>query len=1032
MKKICMALVMVLCCNFFCTSAEVYTKNETPDIIFDDCVDFTKVHEYSGDGLGAIQSEGEDRLVFEDDFTFFQRVTTEAEWITYAIPEKKFLSVQTYFWQGESLNHFSFLWSKDGKEWFRANPKIKTKSVGSDKWLPVSYEFKKLPAEAKYLKISFPAQNTVAWSPVMSSVNASAFPMTDGSFSDTIDTPYHEAVTVLKHLGFITGVTETEFRPNSPVTRAEFCTLLTRMLNLENLENAAKVSGFRDVSSDHWAYTSIETLYQLGFINGTSEFTFSPEEKITFSQAIKILISVLGYTPDAELEGGFPIGYLSIANRLHLIDRIINTENSITRGEAALYLYRATDTKCMERTVFGSKEMYNKKSQTLLEKYHNIEKLEAIVTEAGSASLTGTEVKDEQYFVADGVQYECGQMDMANFLGQRTIFYIQHADTNNTSVALYAFSDSDCYTDITYSQFLKLEENEIIYEKNNREKRISVNSDTRIIYNGRYFSRIGLVKDLPFQNGKMRLIDNDNDGVYEVISILDYQTYYLSANAKLGAVMSDYYFGAVNAELDNAQYVKVIRYDEWLEYDSAIEVNAGDIVQIAYSYDGVRAEVIILSDYTAGKIEKYSEKEKICRISGIDYKLSEYFSNSKQKVELGAEEVFAYLDSNGMIVALSYMNKQNYAYLQGISIDGAFETEGNMRLIRNSGIAETLKVTAKTKLNGKTIGENEFIKTFSGLQPQLVQVRTYSDGSIADITTASENTTGKPMEQNFSLDYQTDNSIYRSGNFTLFDSIYQLTNATKVFLIPEDLTKTEDYYVGGLSVLNADFKYNADLFDLNTQYQAAAVVIYQKNSDTRNIETYDPVMVVEDCSTYLNDENEYAVKLSGWVGGEKTELLFRSSGAENQTGDWLPYETTKNSTSGADSSFSVGDVIQFLKDSNGYCSKFRILFDASRCSDEYFYEQNARDYGRISKTDYYSELYSGYGRVEHIFSNKLFYCAHHSENWIRTIMTSNTKVYLLHSKRNTIYPAEITDLEIGNRIFVRMNFTNCNEIVIVQ
>ena len=125
-------------------------------------------------------------------------------------------------------------------------------------------------------------------------------------------------------------------------------------------------------------------------------------------------------------------------------------------------------------------------------------------------------------------------------------------------------------------------------------------------------------------------------------------------------------------------------------------------------------------------------------------------------------------------------------------------------------------------------------------------------------------------------------------------------------------------------------------------------------------------------------------------------------------------------------------MIQFVKDYSGYCDKFRVLFDATQCTEINFYEQNAGDYGGISRINYYSELYSGYGTIERIFSNKLFYCANIAEIWSRTVMTTNAKVYFLDSKKSKIRTAELSDLEIGNQIFVRMNFTNCNEIVIVQ
>lgn len=1032
MRKISVYIILCMLLSIPVFADTLEGKNTSSlDEIWDDCVDFSRVVEYSAEGLAVIVSTEEERSAFEEDFTFFQRTTTKAEWVTYELPKDKYLSVQTYFWQGEAIKHFSFAWSADGSEWRRANPTIITKPAGSDKWLPVCYDLKKLPESAKYLKIRFPEGNSVSWSPLVASVAAKTISAGDGSFADTVNTPYHEVVTVMKHLGLVDGVNQSTFQPDTLVNRREFCSLIVRLLNMESLQTAEEKTIFLDVAPDDWGRAAIETLYRLGVVNGTSDNMFSPDEEITFSQAMKIIVSILGYIPDAELEGGYPTGYLSVAKKLRLTESIPNTAQPLRRGEAALYLYRAAGTNCMERITYGYEERYDKKSQTLLEKYHSIQKLEAVVTEAGSASLTGNGFLDEKYFIAGGVQYECGRMDMAEFLGQRTIFYVQHTDDDDIPVVLYAFSDSEDYIEITYPQFEEIDGNKIIYEQDGKEKKASVRTDARIIYNGRYFSRLGFEK-LPFQSGTLRLIDSDRDGIMDILSITDYQTCVLTSDAKLNTVLTDKYFGAVNLGLDTAQYVRIVRYGEWMEYNPDISLRAGDVVQIARSRDGIRAEVIVLNDYAAGKIETYSKQSNTCRIEGVPYELSSYFLESGQAVELGAEEAFASLDSNGSIVAITYAASEDYAYLQSVSLNGVFNTEGKIRVIRESGKAEIVPLTIKTKLNDEKISSERFVEEIGNLEPQLIRLRVYADGSAANIQTAVHNDSKEPMERSFSRDYQTDGSIYRAGNLMLFDSVYQLTNATKVFFVPKEPAKIEDYRVGNAGILNADGRYKADLFDLSNQYQASAAVIYQNGSTERNVEPYDFVMVIKECSTYLNDKGECAYRLSGWVGGEITDLLFRAEGALDQTSNWLPYSTDKATMIGGGTPFGAGDVIQFVKDYNGYCDKFRLLFDASQYTEEFFYESNVQDYGKLSQTNYYSELYSGYGQIERLFSGKLLYCAQQDKRWLRTIMTGGTKVYLFDSKRQTVQPGELTDLEIGAHIFVRMNFTNCNEIVIVR
>ncbi|MFI2858084.1 S-layer homology domain-containing protein [Paenibacillus sp. JSM ZJ436] len=78
----------------------------------------------------------------------------------------------------------------------------------------------------------------------------------------------------------VLGVTEQEFRPDQPVTRAEFAALLTRTLGLSSASSNPGIA-FRDVSTKHWYHDAVKAAAANGLVNGYRDGTFQPNQSIT-------------------------------------------------------------------------------------------------------------------------------------------------------------------------------------------------------------------------------------------------------------------------------------------------------------------------------------------------------------------------------------------------------------------------------------------------------------------------------------------------------------------------------------------------------------------------------------------------------------------------------------------------------------------------------------------------------------------------------------------------------------------------------
>lgn len=97
----------------------------------------------------------------------------------------------------------------------------------------------------------------------------------DAPFSDQIPSWAAEAVNSLRKEGIIGGYPDGTFRPANNISRAEIVSMLVRALNSRDNQTGKQ---FTDVSSSHWAYSSIQTASGMGIVNGFSNGTFKPEK----------------------------------------------------------------------------------------------------------------------------------------------------------------------------------------------------------------------------------------------------------------------------------------------------------------------------------------------------------------------------------------------------------------------------------------------------------------------------------------------------------------------------------------------------------------------------------------------------------------------------------------------------------------------------------------------------------------------------------------------------------------------------------
>ena len=164
----------------------------------------------------------------------------------------------------------------------------------------------------------------------------------EGPFPDVgKEAPYAEAVKYLNEIGIITGDENGNFNPNKTVTRAEMATIICRILGeTENLTAGGNI--FFDVPLKYWANKYISQAVSMGIVNGYGDGNFGPEDEVTCEQAVTMIVRILGYENEAKFAGGYPDGYLSIAQNLGLLNGInVKKGAFLDRKSVAIIIYNS-------------------------------------------------------------------------------------------------------------------------------------------------------------------------------------------------------------------------------------------------------------------------------------------------------------------------------------------------------------------------------------------------------------------------------------------------------------------------------------------------------------------------------------------------------------------------------------------------------------------------------------------------------------------------------------------------------------------
>ena len=159
----------------------------------------------------------------------------------------------------------------------------------------------------------------------------------------------------LSQRGVIVGFPDGSFRPEEPVTRAQFAAMVNKAFQKAQQRQAIN---FSDVPSNYWASSAIQQAYTIGFLSGYPGNRFEPNQAIPREQVLVSLANGLGYTPgsntkstlqhfnDASNIASYARSPIAAATEKQIVVnypnvKLLNPTATATRAQVAAFIYQA-------------------------------------------------------------------------------------------------------------------------------------------------------------------------------------------------------------------------------------------------------------------------------------------------------------------------------------------------------------------------------------------------------------------------------------------------------------------------------------------------------------------------------------------------------------------------------------------------------------------------------------------------------------------------------------------------------------------
>lgn len=848
----------------------------------------------------------------------------------------------------------------------------------------------------------------------------------------------NENVEILLAFGLYESKKSGDFDDEQYMSRLEFAGVLAKMFKLEEYTDEQI---FTDVSLGTQNAGYIGAAYKSGIFSGDGSGLFRPYDTVTCFEAVKSILYAAGHGELIDMTDGNIWKY---AQEQKLTKGLACAYgDKMTMGGMAKLLVNAFDLKVVytgtyyknigKATVSLGKTTDNE--TTVLTEIMKMQKVKGIVTadEFTSVSNGLSSPCKENQVELNGIVYDAeGYSDL---LGMYVNAYVTNEEDAVYNSIVYASPNerTDVLT-IKYSDFT-FADGKISYENGIKTKTARLDSAASVIYNKNFVGNLGTSYVTPdnfdIKSGKLTLIDNDGDNIYDVCCLEEYETAYIvDVVHEEGIYVDGYSQTRINLDDDGCKYEFYYNGDQ-----TVIEkISKNSVLSIMKSPNGALCRVYISDESVNGTITAIRSEDdgEYVEIDGKKYRLSNYWINLRDAGNRIAESIDFnsvgkfLLDYDGEIAAFINVKNEYYGYI--VEVRRGDDDTAWIKMYTENGRFEKYNVAEKCYITERgTTTKCTPVAAAALLQNYtLIQYSLNDSREVKDIFFADYNKNGTNSEFTYSV---------KKAKLTCYDKVlgamYSVGSSTKLFNVPDptkcpaDEVNDERSY-GMDDNFSTSSDYVVDVYCVD-EYRTAGVVVNYRESGGDSIPSgYTSPMIVEEVTHVMYDD-EICVKIDGYVNGTRktiycSDLDLEPNKSKSKYSDWYIAGFKPEN-------LRRGDVIIYSTKGGGYLNEYVVLLRAK--VQEQTPAENWTETGAVPADKQRADIYAAYGKVIAVNNEQVVYSLPGGGEKVMRF-PSWGYTYLVDLEEKTIETSSKDNVHTGDMVFLFANWGNLYNMVIYR
>lgn len=484
--------------------------------------------------------------------------------------------------------------------------------------------------------------------------------------SETNTNKYEDKYNLLAELGVVDNTFEYNY--NGMVKRDVFTQMVINAMKYSDLSTASgNVYADVPITNEHAA--AIETLAAIRGEDTGKTLYFYPHNNITLEEALELIFDVTQYSHFVEAIG--ENGILTLANTKSMLKKVSCAwDDEISGSDALILIFNMLNLNPVE--VTANKTYSEDKSTTLLKKIHEVYDESGIICANSLTTFYAESELQENKIMLDtnGKYFEmdCGTTATEDYLGMFTKLYYKYGNEDDAPVILYADINNtkNVMNNINLDDVGSLSADKISYFEEENDRTLLFSPSIVYIYNDTYYTgNIITDKTLTDKVGDIIVIDNNNDGRYDVIKITAFDTYVVNNVTLNDEVIYDKYNPSVAININKDNYERYsLKFADGREAKPE-DMRDGIVISVAKNADGcsMHAINIIISDKKIGGVITEYVNDNSRPIVTLDYN-TEYnvLKNAEKSISSVGNGILAYLDAFSNIAYIDASNSGGYSF----------------------------------------------------------------------------------------------------------------------------------------------------------------------------------------------------------------------------------------------------------------------------------------------------------------------------------------------------------------------------------